>query len=221
LKKRLPLIFYIIKNFLEKSEFNLTNNNKDGRVNSSSDEDIITDLLEKRFNKYIKVPKSRNWYDILVYDNLFGWLPVNIKTTTFKTSDNTGNLAICVQAYTSFKLDLNTNYQNGQMSKILIEYLKDKNYNKIDKKDYYFLVINKDTKEIVVNSIKGLNSITKNVNNLPFQIKWKNNTEFKYTKIENVIDLFCKCFENQNDSWRDYFIKNIKLIRQKQRFTPY
>ena len=220
-KKRLPLIFYIIKNFLENSQFELIKKNKDGRVNSSSDEDVLTNLLEKRFGKYIRVPKSRNWYDILVYDKMYGWLPVNIKTTTFKTSDNTGNLAMCVQAYTSFKLDLDKNYQNGKMSKILIEYLNEKKYNKIDKKDYYFLVINKETKEIVINSIKGLNTLTRNINNLPFQIKWKNNTLFKYTKIQNVVNTFLTCFEKENNSWRDYFIKNIKSIKIKSRYSPY
>ena len=54
----------------------------------------------------IKKPKARMWYDILVKDYQYGWLPVNIKTTTTKTSDNTGNLAICVYAYTNEQLKL-------------------------------------------------------------------------------------------------------------------
>ena len=36
------------------------------------------------------------WYDILVFDYMYGWLPINIKITTMKTNDNTGNLAMCV-----------------------------------------------------------------------------------------------------------------------------
>lgn len=31
---------------------------------------------------------------------MYGWIPVNIKTTTTLTNDNTGNLAMCVYAYT-------------------------------------------------------------------------------------------------------------------------
>ena len=38
------------------------------------------------------------WYDILAFDNMYNWIPINIKTTTTTTSDNTGNLAICVYA---------------------------------------------------------------------------------------------------------------------------
>ena len=36
------------------------------------------------------------WYDILAYDYMYKWIPINIKTTTTKTSDNTGNLTMCV-----------------------------------------------------------------------------------------------------------------------------
>ena len=38
------------------------------------------------------------WYDILIYDYQYGWLPVNIKTTTTLTSDNTANQQ-CVFIY--------------------------------------------------------------------------------------------------------------------------
>ena len=48
-------------------------------------------------------------------------------------------------------------YYNGPMSKILISKLNNKEYNRNYKKDYYFIVINKNnTNEIIVNSIKGL-----------------------------------------------------------------
>ena len=67
------------------------------------------------------------WYDILIYDYQYGWLPVNIKSTTTLTSDNTGNLAMCVYAYTDEELDLDEVYNNGNMSKILVEKLKKKN----------------------------------------------------------------------------------------------
>ena len=113
------------------------------------------------------------WYDILVYDKRYKWLPVNIKTTTTKTSDNTGNLAMCVYAFTDHDLGLDNliHYSNGNMSKILVEKLKKEEYNKISKKDYYFLVVNKnDTKDIIVNSAKGLTEPTPNINNLPFQV---------------------------------------------------
>ena len=47
-------------------------------------------------------------------------------------------------------------YNNGNMSKILVEKLK-KEYNYKNKKDYYFIVVNKqNNKKIIINSVKGL-----------------------------------------------------------------
>lgn len=40
-----------------------------------------------------------------------------------KTSDNTGNLTMCVYAYTNIYLKLNKIYSNGEMSEILYKKL--------------------------------------------------------------------------------------------------
>lgn len=58
------------------------------------------------------------WFDILVYDYTYGWLPVNIKTSTTLTNDNVGNLTMCVYAYTNEILNINNNimYDNGYIS---------------------------------------------------------------------------------------------------------
>ncbi len=71
------------------------------------------------------------WYDILAFDYKYGWIPINIKTTTTLTCDNTGNLAMCVYAYTNELLDIHRNksYENGKMSEILFEKLRNKQYN--------------------------------------------------------------------------------------------
>lgn len=61
------------------------------------------------------------WYDLLAFDYIYGLIPINIKITTTITCDNTGNLAICVHAYTDEILDIyrNKTYENGKMSEIL------------------------------------------------------------------------------------------------------
>ena len=61
------------------------------------------------------------WYDILIHDYRYGWLPVNIKSTSMQTSDNVGNLAMCLHAYTNEQLDLYKHYQNGKISQILLQ----------------------------------------------------------------------------------------------------
>ena len=45
------------------------------------------------------------WQEILALEYIYGWIPINIKTTTTLTSDNTGNLAMCVYSYTNEMLD--------------------------------------------------------------------------------------------------------------------
>lgn len=57
------------------------------------------------------------------------------------------------------------------------KYFKELNQNmKENSKDYYFLIINKDDpKDIFATSLKSLQSIVPNGNNLPFQAKWDDN----------------------------------------------
>ena len=154
--RQLPLIMYKLKNHLQKQGFKFSTQNDDGRINSCIDEDLVIKLLQERFGERIKKPKIRMWYDILAFDFTYGWIPINIKTTTMLTSDNTGNLAMCVYAYTDEVLDIHRDksYENGKMCEILFDKFKNKKYNTLKKKDYYFIVLNKtDTREIVVNSV--------------------------------------------------------------------
>jgi len=211
--KQLPLIMYKIKEYLKSQSFNFSTKNKDGRINSCIDE--VIKLLIEKFKERIKQPKMRMWYDILALDYIYGWLPINIKTTTTKTSDNTGNLAMCVYAYTNEILDIHINksYENGKMSKILFNKLKNKEYNNNKKKDYYFIVLNKTVvNDIIVNSVKGLTILTPNINNLPFQVCWNKNRIFKYDNINRKIKLFINCLKRPKPSWKEIFIKNIRSI---------
>jgi len=213
--KHLPLILYIFQNYLKNKLVKLVETSKDGRINSVMDEDKIIELLVAKFKKNIKCPKERNWYDILVKDYYYGWIPVNIKTSKCNTSDNTGNLAMCVYSYTNEILELNLNktYNNGEMSKILIKKLEKKEYNKINKKDYYFVVVNKNnTSEIIINSVKGLNILTPNINNLPFQVRWDKNKNFEYKKINKCVKQFVSCLKKPNPSWSEIFLTKIRNI---------
>ncbi len=214
--KRLPLIMYKIQKFLKTQAFEFSNQNADGRVNSIIDEDEVIKLLVNKFGNKIKKPKIRMWYDILALDDIHGWIPINIKTTTTLTSDNTGNLAMCVYAYTDEILDIqrNKSYENGKMSIILFNKLKNKKYNKSNKKDYYFIVLNKtDATDIIVNSVKGLTTLTPNINNLPFQVTWDKNRVFKYENINKKIKLFIECLQKPNPSWKETFMSNIRTLK--------
>lgn len=213
--KRLPLIMYKIQNYLKIQAFAFSNQNDDGRINSCNDEDEIIKLLVAKFDKKIKKPKIRMWYDILVFDNIYGWIPVNIKTTTTFTSDNTGNLAMCVYAYTDEQLNIHQDktYENGKMSELLFAKLKLCKYNRVHKKDYYFIVLNKTNAcDVIVNSVKGLGLLTPNINNLPFQVCWDKNRIFKYEPIEQKVKQFIMCLQKPKPSWKETFMLNIRTL---------
>ena len=71
--KRLPLILYIIQNYLSTINYEFINLNQDGRINSF-DEDKIIDILINKFKNKIRKPSIRNWFDVGIYDNYYGWL---------------------------------------------------------------------------------------------------------------------------------------------------
>lgn len=213
--KHLPNVMYSIKNYLEKTDCIFTTHSKDGRINSCIGEEYILEILSKKFNKRIKKPNIRMWYDFLVFDYIYGWLPVNIKITTTNTNDNIGNLATCVYAYTDQYLDIHRNktYHNGEMSDLLFLKLKNRSYNFISKKDYYFLVLNKtNPKEVIVNSIKGLSVLTPNINNLPFQVCWSKNKNFRYENISKKVKLFVECVKHPKPGWKEIFLHNMRTL---------
>lgn len=213
--KQLPLIMYKIQKHLQKQSLTFSTQHEDGRINSCFDEDTIIDILIKQFDNRIFKPEIRKWYDILALDYTYGWIPINVKSTTTKTCDNTGNFAMCVYAYTDEVLELHKkkSYTNGNMSVILINKLEKKTYNRTSKKDYYFIIANKtDPSEIIVNSVKGLTTLTSNLHNPPFQVRWDENKTFKYKHIKKVIRDFIVCVQRPKPTWFETFMQKIRTI---------
>ena len=79
------MILYIFQNYLKNKIIKLIDKSKDGRINSTLDENEIIDLLEKKYKKYIKRPKERNWFDIIVKDYYFDWIPVKTNASHLKS----------------------------------------------------------------------------------------------------------------------------------------
>lgn len=211
--KRLPLIFYKIAAHLKNVSIIFSTTTTDGRINSSLDESSIVECLVGKFGDRIKKSKDRHWNDISVFDTTYGWLPVNIKSTTMKTSDNTGNMAVCVHAYTDETLDLEQSYQNGPMSKILVQKIRNRAYNRSLKKDYYFIVLNKEKPgDVIVNSVRGLTKLTPNLNNLPFQVKWDENRVYHYRNIRESVKQFVEVLRKPKMSWSEEFMGAIRGI---------
>lgn len=214
-KHHLPNSILFIKKNLRNANLNLSNNSTDGRINSCKHEDIIINTLRniKDFKKRLYVPKDRHWFDLIIKDFQYGPLPINIKTTTMKTADNTGNFAMCVYSYTNHPIKLKDNNNNGIMSKIFLQSIKNKKYNTRFKKDYYFIVVNKNnTNDIIANSVLGLSSLTPNINNLPFQVKWNHNRKFIHKNIKNSIKQIKYAIQKPKPSWREHFLSEFRKI---------
>ena len=210
---KLPNVMYLLQQLVIDNNITCCNTMDDGRINSCIDEDKVILLLKKLLKKRIFKPNIRRWYDLLAFDYKYGWIPVNIKSTTLKTSDNTGNITMCVYAYTNQELDLKKQYNNGKMSSILIDKLRKKAFNRNHKKDYYFLVVNKTKPtEVIINSVLGLSELTPNINNLPFQVCWEKNKEFKYGHISSKVNMLIESLKRPKPSWKETFMQNIRNL---------
>jgi len=123
---------------------------------------------------------------------------------------------MCVYSYTNEILNIynKKSYENSKMCDILFNKIKNKEYNKNNKKDYYFIVINKNNyNDIIVNSLKGLTILSPNINNLPFQICWNKNRNFKYENIQIKIKKFIECLQKPKPSWKELFMENMRSIQ--------
>jgi hypothetical protein len=210
-KTHIPNSLQSIGRFLNSIKIKCASDNSDGRINSCFDEDTCVKLLRKKYGNRIKIPKKRHWYDILVRDYQRGWLPCNIKSTLTTQNDNTGNLAMCVYAYTNYKMDILKQYNNGKMALILHTKIKNKQYN-ISLRDYYFIVINKSTNAVIINCCKGLTKLTPNVNNLPFQVCWSKNLHYIYKHINDVVNNFVKTIQQPSPSWKETFLVSMRTL---------
>ncbi len=157
-----------IAEFLKTNPYNLSQPLQDGRLNSSVNEEEILNTIKDYFP--IQLPKAREWWDFSFKENDV-FYPVNIKTTTTKTTDNLN----CKLGIYYALCGLSPEFNN--------EIAWEKYFQKLHKdlgtntdRDYYFLIINKnDPKDIFINSLKGIQTLQPN--NLPFQCKWDNNRE--------------------------------------------
>jgi|18_taG_2_1085343.scaffolds.fasta_scaffold06840_4 hypothetical protein len=166
-----------MKDFLARNPIEAACSADDGRFNSAIDEETIVKHLMKEFHlgKDFILPKARAWYDMwLVKENL----PVNIKSSTFASSDNACNFLSILWCFTDLTIDASTTPNKRKDIKELIKHARDFAHQAIER-DYWFLVVKKDDPtNVICNSIKGLRRITPNPSNLPFQINWSKNIHY-------------------------------------------
>ncbi|EHU6392361.1 restriction endonuclease [Campylobacter upsaliensis] len=162
----LPNLLVKIVEFLKRQNPHLSQQSRDGRINSAFNEDEIFNLLDSSFA--INRPSMRDWVDFSFEENNI-FYPVNIKVSTTKTTDNL-NCKLGIYYALTGKIPPFGGVSWETYFKTLKENLAPND------RDYYFLIINKDNpSDVFATSLKCLESILPNGNNLPFQAKWDNN----------------------------------------------
>ena len=167
-QQNLPETLEAIVAFLQQQNITLSNTSGNGRLDSALNEKNIIDIIVKG-NFTIKASKEREWFDFSFIEHGV-FCPVNIKISTMKTADNLNCKLGIYYAITgqvpNFKNELGWEEYFPKLSADLQE----------NNVDYYFLIINKtNSQDIFATSLKGLEILVSNGNNLPFQANWNNN----------------------------------------------
>lgn len=181
-----PKILVEVTEFLNSIHILVNEQHEDGRVNSIGDEKTIIDILVSKYGDNIEIPKSRDWWDVKV----FGY-PMNIKSSKYgSAADNFSSKAAILYALTNLPEDKVKviSWQNFQQALL-------KNSSEDNHRDYYIFSLNKVTNEVHLSSLKTLQKITPNGNNLPFQIKWSNNTEPVQRTHRQAYQFLVECYK--------------------------
>ena len=162
-----PKMLLDIRDFLAQNAVSLSEQSRDGRINSAFNEDEILDRISQKF--CVNRPNVRDWMDFS-FEQDGELLPVNIKVSSTTTADNL-NCKLGIYYVLSGMLP---SFDNGikwdEYFRILHKDIASND------KDYYFLIVNKQNpKDVFIASLRTLNKIVPNGNNLPFQAKWADN----------------------------------------------
>ncbi len=183
----IPKTLTDIQNFLIEQKINFSTPLKDGRLNSSFNEDEIIKLIKTKFT--INEPNSRQWFDFSFEENGV-FYPVNIKVTTTNTADNLNCKLGIYYCLTGMMPD----FSNGVDWLTYFEKLKE-NIGKNKNRDYYFLICSKEEdKDIFIGTLKQIKKLQPNGNNLPFQCKWNDNKIMKKRSFEESRDYILRVF---------------------------
>lgn len=171
-----------ICSYLSASHWSLSRPTEDGRINAAINEDEVIRQIRQVFE--IEVPRSRAWYDFAIEER-GEFYPVNIKVTDTTHADNLNCKLGIYYALTGLK----PSFQNEIGWLPYFAKLKE-NFGKDKSRDYYFLIINKrNLSDIFCASLKGLQHLQPNGNNLPFQSCWDRNRNIQSRTFEQAAQL--------------------------------
>lgn len=160
----------------------------DGRINSSINEKEVFNFLKKQSffkGKVFASEKERGWYDFAINfmngeEEIF--IPVNIKVIEGGKNDNL-NCKLGIFYSLTGKIPFFVNEIKWEsFFEILSNEIQPNN------KDYYFLVVNKNTKNVIFKGLKEINDFVENGNNLPFQCNFEKDEKKGFRNYKNFDD---------------------------------
>lgn len=203
----LPNLLCEIVQFLKKNPLNLSQNSRDGRINSAFNEDEIVRILEQNFP--INHPNMRDWIDFSFSENEI-FYPVNIKVSTTKTADNLNCKLGIFYALTGQFPPFNNGVVWDTYFYNLSQNIKE------NSKDYYFLIVNKENpSDVFATTLKSLSNLVPNGNNLPFQAKWDDNRTLINRSFSEAKSFILGTFEETLQLRADAYFLFKKYFNEK------
>lgn len=193
-------IFMELKEKIEKVDFNglvLYNENEDGRLNSAIAEGQVFDFLKQYIPELEKAP-IRCWYDCI-----YKGYPFNIKITSGTSADNLNSKMGLLYAMTGYTPEEIRAKGYGNIEHWINFNQALKELTRINPCDYGFIVVfkegqNDNVSNIFLTSLKRLDKLVSNGNNLPFQANWSQNkiwtSRSEKEQIEYIKEIYI-------DSW--------------------
>ena len=180
MNKLIKQVLDLIVNELTNNQLQLGSHLDDGRFNSITNEKQIIQFLltNPTINNFLNqtqlkmiASKPRQWFDIAI-KNENKFYPINIKVTNLKENQN-DNLNCKLGIYyalTGQKPDFANEIKWKDFFNLLVDRIKENN------QDYYFLIVSKNNpNDVFWTSLKQINTLVPNGNNLPFQSCWFEN----------------------------------------------
>lgn len=208
----IPQILTDVSQHLSSHHFQISANNQDGRINSAVNEDEVLNFLERTFHfgDYTLVrPQARDWFDFAI-ENHHEFYPINIKVTNTTTVDNLNCKLGIYYALTGLK----PSFGNEISWLPFFKKLSDA-FGTYQDKDYYFLIVNKQNlSDVFCSTLKCIENLTPNGNNLPFQSRWRDNHRLVSRTFEQSAEFIMKTFANSIKLRSNIYINFEKYFPQ-------
>ncbi|PAS98209.1 MAG: hypothetical protein CGU28_02435 [Candidatus Dactylopiibacterium carminicum] len=185
----------------------------DGRVDSQASEQEISksllnyaqanDWFSQTHGLSIEIAPARHWYDFCVRGPDF-FLPVNVKVSVCKSSDNLSSKEGVFFALTGVDPKAVTINTWERFCERLAEYR-----GRDPRADYYFLVVHKERQnEVFWTSLKSIGQLDPNGNNPPFHCHWGKNRERVSRSTQEaegyILGVLGETFRLRAEAWRSF-----------------